>query len=625
MCGIAGFITSVDQSNCLDRLRAMTDTISHRGPDGEGFFITQYSSSRTIALGHRRLSIIDVAGGKQPFIDSKTQTVIIYNGEIYNYKELRVELQRRGHTFCTESDTEVALRSYLEWNEAAFQKFRGMFALGIWSPRQKQLVMARDPFGKKPLFYAERENVFLFASEPKSIIAAAGSNWNINKQAIAHFMYNRYVPGPATFFEGIKKVNPGSWARHDESGYHETRYYYPPYSEQPSYSSDPNPVPRFTNALEDAVRVRMQSDVPYGAFLSGGIDSASVVALMQRNSSSKVRTFSIGLDEEQLDETPYADEVAKAIGTEHCAIRFDSNKFRETLPKILRAQDGPITEPSNVAFWMLSKLASGTVKMVLTGEGADELLGGYPKYIAEKYGVFYRALVPQQVRSKLLSPLASQLPSRFWRVKLLVEVAGIDDDAERMSRWMSNASSSTVHDLLPWSRNIKLSGQDGAFDRLNQRTMLQKALLADQMRWLPDNLLERGDRLTMAASIEGRMPFMDTDLARFVSTLSDDWRVRGTQTKVILRQAMKEVLPQSILKRPKNGFRIPVGKWFRTTLRDLLHDNLRSSTSVSPIFCERSVLYSILDEHDKEKQNHEKLLWSILALELFLKEYSLSV
>lgn len=621
MCGIAGLIVKQKVQDTFAILRRMTSSISHRGPDDEGFFEAHTRDSRHfIGLGHRRLSIIDLGTGHQPIGNEDGSVQIVFNGEIYNFEELRNDLIARGHSFATASDTETIVHAYEEFGEACVEKFRGMFAFAIWDSAQEKLFLARDRFGKKPLFIYEQDGNLLFASEIKSLLAFPGVRPEVDRDAVWDYLAYRYVPGPATLFSGIRKLPPGSIAVWEKGELRERCYYTPP-DKQPwgGQAAPSDPVGRFLELLDESVNIRMVSDVPFGAFLSGGIDSSAVVGLMARHSSLPVKTFSVGFAEAQYSELGYAAVIARQFGTEHHELTVSQDHLMDELPALVRFRDAPVAEPSDIPIYLLSKEARRSVKMVLTGEGSDEFLGGYPKHVYERYAAGYQML-PGALRHGLVEPLVHALPYRFRRAKTAIVNLGLEDRQDRMPRWFGALSGKERDELVAF-RPAGGRSSGVQFDTPTENSALRRILYFDQTSWLPDNLLERGDRMTMAASIEARMPFMDHELAAYVSSLPDSYRVRGRQTKWILREAMKRLLPAAILERPKVGFRVPVNEWFRGPMRDYLYDHLTGKDSLTVQYYRRDVLERVLIEHVNGRQNYEKLLWTLLNLEIWHRQY----
>jgi len=625
MCGIAGYLATQPRVELGSSLRKMAAVIAHRGPDDEGFFEAQTrDGERRVGLAHRRLSIIDLSTGHQPMSNEDGAVQIVFNGEIYNFAELREELIAKGHAFRTRSDTETIVHAYEEWGPECVARFRGMFAFALWDAQAERLFLARDRYGKKPLFLYQADGLLLFASEIKAILAVPAVSRRVDRGALWDYLAYRYVPAPATLLEGIRKLMPGSYAVCERGAVVQTTYFVPddarPLAAKPLQG---DPVSDFLAQLDEAVRVRMISDVPFGAFLSGGIDSSAVVAMMSRHSAHPVNTFSVGFAESAYSELAYARAIATQFGTDHHELTVSQEHLMEHLPALVRYRDAPVAEPSDIPIYLLAREARRTVKMVLTGEGADEFLGGYPKHVMERYVAAYQR-VPAVVRRGLIEPLCLSLPYGFRRAKTAVANLGLADRRERLPRWFGALSGAERGRLTRLSAPLVNPKAALSFDSFQGNSALRGILYFDQTSWLPDNLLERGDRMTMAASLEARMPFMDHQLAAFVSALPDEWRVRGRTTKRILREAMRRVLPARILERPKIGFRVPVNEWFRGSMRGYLTDHLLGAESRTRDYYHPQVLRGYVEEHTAGRQNHEKLLWCLLSLEVWHRELGLS-
>jgi len=619
MCGIAGIVTRLEGIDLSVALSGMAEAIAHRGPDDQGFLEVRSGDWR-IGLAHRRLSIIDLSTGHQPLGNEDGSIQIVFNGEIYNFQGLRDELIAKGHRFATHSDTETIVHAYEQWGDDCVLRLRGMFAFAIWDTPRQRLLLARDRFGKKPLYLHEKGDTLLFASEIKSILTFPGVERQVDHAAIWDYLAYRYVPGPSTLFKGIRKLMPGSCAVWERGTLTERRYYTPPDRDPLTTTSVPaDPVGAFLEKLEESVRIRMISDVPFGAFLSGGIDSSAVVGLMSRHCTQPVNTFSVGFNESAYSELGYAKTIAELFKTEHHELLVSQDHLMQYLPALVRFRDAPVAEPSDIPIYLLSLEAAKSVKMVLTGEGSDEFLGGYPKHVYERYARSYQR-VPAALRSGLVAPLIGALPYRFRRAKTAMVNLGLEDFRERMPRWFG-ALSDRERELLVALPAPGKSGEQVQFDTPESNSALRRILYFDQTSWLPDNLLERGDRMTMAASIEARMPFMDHELASFVSGLPDTYRVRRREGKWLLRAAMKRLLPAGILERPKVGFRVPVNEWFRGSMREYLQEHLTGADSRTRQYFQRPALDRVLAEHATGRHNHEKLLWCLLNLELWHREY----
>ncbi|MEX2198546.1 MAG: asparagine synthase (glutamine-hydrolyzing) [Burkholderiales bacterium] len=620
MCGIAGWIARPEGPLSRGTLESMLLALAHRGPDDSG--IAQFRSHGTghdVFLGHRRLAIIDPAGARQPMRDDAAGLAVTFNGEIYNFRQLREELSGLGYRFARDSDTEVLLRAYQHWQCDVVDHLRGSFAFAIWDAGRERLLLARDRFGEKPLFLHEGANGLCFASEIKALLRVPGVKRAVDPAAVWDYLAYRYVPGPQTLIGGIRKLQPGTRAVWERGTLTESRYWSAP----DRGAVDPARLPAdvagaFLSRLDEAVSLQMVSDVPFGAFLSGGLDSSMIVALMSRH-SSRVNTFSVGFGDANYSELGNAARVARHFGTTHHEITVTERDLMDRLPALVAFRDAPVSEPSDIPMFLLAREASRSVKMVLTGEGSDEILGGYPKHVAERFAPYYQRL-PACLRHRLVAPLAQALPYGFRRIKTAVANLNIEDWRERYVRWFG-ALCVAERDRLAVMRSPPAAAGSTPFDADPGSSSLRRMLYFDQTSWLPDNLLERADRMSMAASIEARVPFLDHPLAAFVSSLPDRYRVRGRTTKWILREAARDVLPANILTQPKVGFRVPVGDWFRGPMREFLASHLQGPASLTRSYYDPGVLDGILAAHWSGRQNSEKLLWSLLNLEIWHRHY----
>jgi asparagine synthase (glutamine-hydrolysing) len=621
MCGILAWVLADARRQERDTLVRITDLMSHRGPDGAGYWLGETADgAHQIGLGHRRLSIIDLKGGVQPMWSADETIAVTYNGEIYNYIELRKELSELGHIFRTSSDTEVLIEAYRAWGVAAIARFQGMFAFSIWDRKEQRLVVGRDPFGKKPLFIAESAGAWVFCSELQPIMQFPGIDQGLDHDALSEYFLNRYVPGPSTFFRGVKKLPPGCYAIWQRGQLSVTRYFVPPIATTaPDITSFDDAVEMFSETLDNAVRIRMRSDAPFGAYLSGGVDSSAIVATMVRHSSERVRTFSVGFSEAQYSELDFARTVARCFDTDHHEVVVDPDMFMQHWPMAILHRGAPVTEPADIPILILSKMASRTVKMVLTGEGSDELMGGYPKHRAELWVNLYHQIMPQLLHDFLVPSIFHALPFELRRAKIVAKAAGERDLTNRMRAWFGGVSIEERDALLGYSPPV--APKDPYPFSIKIGSSFRRALFFDQTSYLPDNLLERGDRMMMAASIEGRMPFMDTDLAALVARLPDKFLAGKRGGKVILRAALSRILPAEILSRKKVGFRVPIDKWFRGPYRQFVCDTLLSEASQLNRLCDKKVVLRLVDAHIEGRANNEKILWSLVNLELFLQTF----
>ncbi|WP_088284862.1 asparagine synthase (glutamine-hydrolyzing) [Ideonella sp. A 288] len=629
MCGIAGYAGVVADGARV--LAALTDAVAHRGPDGAGMVRCALADGRReVGLGHRRLAIIDLVTGDQPMAGADGALQLVFNGEIYNHGALRAELQALGHTFHTTSDTEVLLHAYQAWGDDCVQHLRGMFAFALWDGPRQRLLIARDRYGEKPLYLAEVNGTLAFASELGALLGFPGLDARLNRDVLAHFLQYRYVPGPATWVRGVRKLPPGCLLVWTAQGCTERRWFQPP-DARPWVASPP--AARHTPAsaaealrerLAETVRLQMQSDVPFGAFLSGGIDSSAIVALMAQCSATPVRTFSVGFAEAAYSELSYCRLVAERFGTQHHELLISPKDMQDALPLAAFHRDAPIAEPADVPIYLLSREARRHVKMVLSGEGSDEVFAGYPKYVFEPHAGRYQRL-PTLLRHHLLERWATRLPALAGRIRTVVDSMGLARAEERMPRWFGALSPQEVQALCgAWPSDLSGSAAY-PFDVQAGTSALRRVLYFDQTSWLPDNLLERGDRMTMAAGLEARMPFMDHEVIALASSFPDGWRLHGRRGKHILKQAVRPLLPATIIDRPKVGFSMPTEVWLRTSMRDMVGDLLLGTGSTVAGLLRREVLARHVDEHMSGQVNRQKLLWMLLNLELWVRARGLSL
>jgi asparagine synthase (glutamine-hydrolysing) len=624
VCGIAGWIAPSRNAPDERSLTPMLNAIAHRGPDGSGScsFVAAGGEYR-VALGHRRLAIIDPVGAHQPMCDAQAGLALTFNGEIYNFRELRSELESAGFQFQRDSDTEVLLRAYQHWGVHCVHHLRGQFAFAVWDAGAERLFLARDRFGEKPLYLHESNGGLYFASEIKALLKLPTVARDVDLASVWDYLAYRYVPGPHTLFAGIRKLPPASAATWQNGRLQELRYWTPP-DKYPRGVARGMPaketVATFLGHLSEAVRLQMVSDVPFGAYLSGGIDSSMVVALMRRH-CAKVKTFSVGFAADRYNELEHAALVAREFGTDHHPMTVTPQDFISHLPALIAYRDAPVSEPSDIAIYLLSKEASRSVKMVLTGEGSDELLGGYRKHSAERLAWMYWS-VPRSLRQGLVTPLVQRLPFRYRNIKIALASLNCEDWRERYVRWFGAMDHAERRALV----RLRVDEREARehlppFDAHAETSALRRILYFDQTSWLPDNLLERGDRMTMAASIEARVPFLDHKLAEFAATLPDDWRTDRFRGKRVLREAARSVLPRSVTERRKVGFRVPLDEWFVGQMRDYLCDHLRSADSLTRNYYNTAVLDRVVDEHTRGVQTHDKLLWTLLNLEIWHRQY----
>ena len=621
MCGIFAWILAGIKRQDREVLVRSTDLMSHRGPDGAGYWLGESADGLyQIGLGHRRLSIIDLEGGAQPMWSADGSIGVTFNGEIYNYIELRNELIGLGHVFRTSSDTEVLIEAYRAWGSAAVTRFRGMFAFSLWDVVQQRMIIGRDPFGKKPLFFAEMAGVWLFSSEIEPILCFPDVDRTLDQEAVQEYFLNCYVPGPSTLFRAVKKLPPGCFAVWQAGRFSVTRYFVPPFATTiPNITDFREAIQMFRETFEDAVRIRMRSDAPFGAYLSGGINLSAIVATMVRCSSTKIRTYSVGFREKAYSELDFARGVATRFDTDHHEVVIEPIMFIEHWTTAVLRRGAPVSDPADLPLFILSKMASQTVKMVLTGEGSDELMGGYPKHRAEPWVALYQRFVSQSMHNQIVRPAIQALPYGMRRAKVFATAAAERELTNRMRVWFGGISIAERDALLGYSSRVAPRESYPFSSKIG--STLRRTLFFDQTSWLPDNLLERGDRMMMGASIEGRMPFMDIELAALVARFPDRFLIGKPGGKAVLRAAMQEILPREILSRRKIGFRIPINEWLRGPYREFVCDALLSEASQLSRMCNRMVVRQLVRTHIEGRANNEKILWSLLNLELFLRAF----
>jgi len=614
MCGIIGGIQARGAKPEPALLKRMADAMSHRGPDDEGFFF-----DRSVALGFKRLAIIDLSGGHQPMSTDCGRYTIAFNGEVYNYRDLREVLERdHGVTFRTGSDTEVILYAYKAWGASAVERLNGMFALAIWDAVEETLFLARDRFGKKPLYYVETPSGFWFASEVKVLFQHPEVSAEVETSRIPAFLAYRYVPGAETLFRGIRCLEPASRVTVSSQkgvGVPE-RYWDYSFSSGPFTARADDAARELRELLVDSVRLRMIADVPVGAFLSGGIDSSLIVALMSAQHPEPVKTFSIGFDT-GFSEDDYARLVARRFRTDHHEIKVSSSDLLKKLPAVLFARETPITEASDIPIFLLSQLARTKVTVVLSGEGSDEVLAGYPKY------AFARALggAMSVLPRPALRKLARHLPFGLRRLQLALQSASEADPFERHARWFGGFGSEEREALL--APGFTSSARTHRFSEEMLRgkrfpSEVEEMLYLDSWHWLAANLLLRGDRMTMAHSLELRCPFLDYRLAEFAAQkLPQSYKIRGTNGKWILKRLAQDLLPPEVLARRKWGFRVPTDEWFRGPLRKVLEDTLLSPRALSRGYFREPALRTMIEAHVSGRTNLDKQLWILFQLELW--------
>ncbi|WP_291445189.1 asparagine synthase (glutamine-hydrolyzing) [Desulfovibrio sp.] len=632
MCGIAG-ICQVDASPLTPEagqwVKAMTDRMSHRGPDGEG----QWCSG-PVCLGHRRLSIIDLSGGGQPMHSADGQMTVTFNGEIYNYAELKEQLTALGGQFQTSSDTEVILEGYRIWGPDCLARFDGMFAFALWDNQQRRLFCARDRFGKKPFFYTVQQGRLYFASELTGIEQLRHLSLTMDPQAVMRYLAYEYVPTPHSVYTEVQSLPPSHMLLLQDGNLSISRYWDMPMPDESDKRSDNELCEELRFLLSRAVRRRMVSDVPLGVFLSGGIDSSIVAGLMARQSSTAIKTFSIGFSEASYDESRYARIVAKAFATDHHERVLSAEECADTLPGIISRMDVPMADASVAPTWLLSGVTREKVTVALGGDGADELWAGYEHYIGFKVAQWYNA-APSALRKGIIEPLAQLLPSSAGYINPRLAVATFLRAAhapawQRVQTMLTAFTPDMQESILDSAFKAQQPGflapevlfaptreHYDHWQPQNAATPLARAFHVYARQFMLDDILVKVDRCSMLHSLEVRAPFLDKDAAEFAARLPVSRKLHGFKRKWLLKKAFAELLPDEILYRNKRGFQIPVAQWLRGRMRPLMEDLLSESTLKAQGIFNYQAVRALMDEHVSGRADLRKPLWTLLVFQLW--------
>ena len=630
MCGICGVI-NLDLQKPVDPadLVNMTCTLRHRGPDDEGFYV-----EGPVGLGHRRLAIIDLATGKQPIANEDGTIWIVCNGEIYNYKELRHNLIKAGHIFSSASDTEVALHAYEMYGPDFVNLLNGMFALAIWDWGRRRLLLARDRAGIKPLYYARASGVFLFGSELKAILQHPAIERRLDITALQQYLSLEYVPTPRTIFMGINKLAPGHTLILEPPGDRlATRSYWDMSlyrSEDPGDKRVADYVAEFQDTFLEVIRQELTADVPVGVLLSGGMDSSAVAAQAIKLASKKVQSFTVAFEDSSFDESIYARQAARYLGTEHFEITLTPDKMLELVPRLADFLDEPLGDSSFIPTFLLSQFTRQQVKVALGGDGGDELFAGYSTLQAHQLMSYYQKLIPKWLREHLASRIIDYLPVTFNNLSLDFKLRRFLLGQSlvplvRHHRWLGSFTPRQVHHLLrsEWlTRENEVEnlisyhgGQSGA------REMLNQVLYCDMKLYLEGDILPKVDRASMANSLEVRVPFLNYRLLEFAGRLPLQFKLHGLTRKYLLRLAFKDILPPAIVHRSKKGFNMPVAKWLTGPLRPLAEDLFSETRLKRGGLFNAKYVHSLLAEHLSRRQDHRKLLWTLLVFELWREKW----
>ncbi len=645
MCGIAGACWTAGSEPLSEViLKRMTDALVHRGPDDDGVYSSLKKTSGETengsgaVLGFRRLSIIDLAGGHQPLSNEDGTVWIAFNGEVYNYRELKPELERLGHRFRTSSDTECIVHAYEQWGRDCVQHLRGMFAFAIWDDRRRVLFLARDRMGQKPLVYRLAEGRLVFASELKALLQIPNAPREIEPQAVADYVALQYVPHPRSILRGYHKLPPGHCAEFNAvtGDFKTEQYWQAPYARPRMSGSTTEVIPAnsagslLRERLTEAVRLRMRSDVPFGAFLSGGVDSTIITGLMQQQSGNKVKTFSIGFSVKQFDERSYAREAAQKLGTDHHEFVVDPSAV-EMLPRLTWHYDEPFADSSAIPTMYLSQLTRQHVTVALTGDGGDELFAGYDRYRAVELARKIDRL-PWLLRVPLTSSIWQRFPapvrqkSKLRQIKRFLAMLGQTPE-RRYTNWVSIFDDTRRPSLFSDDFQATLKGYDGAsflmdaYRNCSENDFVQKTTCVDVESYLPCDILTKVDIASMAFSLEARSPFMDHHVVELAARIPMELKLQAGRGKRILIDTFRDLLPESIQTRPKMGFGVPLDHWFRNELREMLTDVLLDSQTLGRGYFNPATVRKLVNEHTSSQWDHSARLWLLLVFELWHRKF----
>ncbi|MDQ3129212.1 MAG: asparagine synthase (glutamine-hydrolyzing) [Acidobacteriota bacterium] len=625
MCGIVGIINANSRVAKREILEGMNKCIVHRGPDEDGFYV-----NGNAALAMRRLSIIDLAGGQQPIHNHDKTKWIVFNGEIYNYQKLREDLEKRGHRFYTNSDTEAIVHLYDEYGAECVQHLRGMFAFAIWDETDKSLFVARDRVGKKPLLYSHQPNGdLIFGSEFQAVLAHPAITREVDYAAIDDYLSYLCVPAPQTAFKQIRKLEPAHWLRWKNGEIETKRYWQPDFSKKIKISVE-EAEEETLRILRESTKLRMISEVPLGAFLSGGVDSSVVVALMAQESSQPVKTFSIGFEEQDFSELKYAKRVAEHVGAEYHEFIVKPDAL-EILPTLVEHYGEPYADSSAIPTYYVAKETRKYVTVALNGDGGDESFAGYERHAAMRIAEIYHRL-PKILRTALIEKTVNLIPtseiqrSRIRDVKRFLQAASLPK-TERYFRWMSTFNREAKKDLYTEQFSREISSNNPSrlleqwFAKANGSGILDAVLLTDQMTYLPNDLLVKVDIASMANSLEARSPFLDHNVIEFAASLPENVKARRTETKSFLKKIAARLVPKEVVYRRKMGFGVPIGKWFRGEMKDYVREVLLSEKSLNRGIIKSEIIEKYVREHTSAERDHAFQLWTLLMLELWFERF----
>jgi len=627
MCGIFGQLTPNGQADVL-LIERMAHCLAHRGPDGFGSY---QNTDGQLAFGAGRLAIIDLSAPAGPLFNEDRSVSVVFNGEIYNHKELRSSLEREGHHFRTRTDTEVIVHGYEQWGEAVFEHLRGMFAIGIWDDSAKRLLLARDRLGEKPLYYAHLGSTLIFASEIKALMLSSSLVPRVNRDALPYYLSIGYTPPPMTMFESVEKLAPGELLVATADNAITKRRYWTPHMEPTAHISYPDAVLQLRTLLNEVVEMRLMSDVPLGAFLSGGVDSSGIVALMSRILVRPVRTFTVGFDappdsvqDRKFNvDVHYANLASTHLKTDHQIIRIKQNEhLADLLPYLVYAMDEPISQHAITQTVFVAALArSCGVPVLLSGDGGDELFAGYPMYQADRVLERYLA-IPHLLRRNVLDPILERMPARFDSARKLVEKSHDTDPVQRYLAWMRmiapEEQSALVSQGLGTDAVKRISSiLRPLLDRPKTRYFADRMAFTSLNLWLAEDSNMRVDKMSMAMSIESRAPMEDHRLVEFALSLPLEFKLRNGDVKSVLKAALADMLPAEILRRPKWGFAPPTSDWLRTIFRPLVDKYLSPERVAAVGWFNPSVVAQLVSEHMEKRRYQLWPVWTLLMFHLW--------
>ncbi|OGZ32970.1 MAG: asparagine synthase (glutamine-hydrolyzing), partial [Candidatus Portnoybacteria bacterium RBG_13_40_8] len=620
MCGITGYFGEGNR----EILKKMTDSLRHRGPDDEGFYIGE-----RIGLGHRRLSIIDLEGGHQPMTNEDKTIWVVFNGEIYNFQELKEKLEKQGHQFKTKSDTEAIVHLYEEKEEEFLEELNGMFAIALWDEKKEKLILARDRLGEKPLYYVVFNQNLVFGSELKALLAHPLVKKELDLGSLAKYLIYEYAPAPHSILKDIYKLCPGEYLVYKNNQASVKKYWEISFDKNPENLTKDEYLGELEKRLEGAVKKRLVADVPLGIFLSGGLDSTSLAYFAQKNSSKRIKTFSIGFVDRSFDESEYARQAARFLKTEHYEKILEPKDCLNLIPQIADFLDEPLADASLVPTYLLSQFTREKVTVALGGDGGDELFMGYPTFQAYRLDRIYQK-IPSWLRNYFIQPLIKNLPPSFnnisfdFRLKRFIAGSSFRPEIKNQI-WLGSFEPAQLRDLLAPSiyQQIKLNkifeDIENYLEGVKSKSIENRLIYLYLKNYLQDDILVKTDRASMAVGLEVRAPFLDYTLVDFINSLPTEYKLRGFKTKYLFKELMKNKLPQNIVYRPKKGFGLPIAKWLKNDLKVFVLDSFSESKIKREGIFNFNYIKNLLQEHFSGQKDNRKVLWTLLIFEIWLE------